>query len=177
MMEALKKFSSSSLFLPLVALAVLILFNVVFVDDFLTIQMTEDGRLYGRLVDILTRSSSLIILALGMTFVIATSGIDISVGAVVAISAAVVCMLIGGRGDGVPEHSMLLAMLAAVGVFGTGSAWPDLAVALFMGGLALSGGFAVIRHARREIASVTNAPRPPAADPLAHHGRDLDRVA
>ena len=68
MMEALKKFSSSSLFLPLVALAVLILFNVVFVDDFLTIQMTEDGRLYGRLVDILTRSSSLIILALGMTY-------------------------------------------------------------------------------------------------------------
>ena len=44
-MEALKKFSSSSLFLPLVALAVLILFNVVFVDVFLTIQMTEDGRL------------------------------------------------------------------------------------------------------------------------------------
>ena len=66
---------------------------------------------------------------------------------------------------------------AALGVFGTGSAWPDLAVALFMGGLALSGGVAVIRHARREIASVTNAPRPPAADPLAHHGRDLDRVA
>ena len=113
-MEALKKFSSSSLFLPLVALAVLIIFNVIFVDGFLTIQMTEDGRLYGRLIDILTRSSSLIILALGMTFVIATSGIDISVGAVVAISAAVVCMLIGGRGDGVPEHSMVLAMLAAV---------------------------------------------------------------
>lgn len=68
---------------------------------------------------------------------------------------------------------------AALGVFGTGSAWPDLAVALFMGGLALSGGVAVIRHARREIAgvaSVANAPRPPAADQLAHHGRDLDRV-
>lgn len=66
---------------------------------------------------------------------------------------------------------------AALGVFGTGSAWPDLAVALFMGGLALSGGVAVIRHARREIASVADAPRPSAADQLAHHGRDLDRVA
>ena len=54
------------------------------------------------------------ILAAGMCFVILTGGIDISVGAVVAISAAVVCMLIGGRGDGVPEHSMVLAMLAAV---------------------------------------------------------------
>ena len=116
MMGKLREFTSSSLFLPIVALLVLLVFNAIFVDGFLSIQMTEDGRLYGRLIDILNRSSSLIILSLGMTFVIATSGIDISVGAVVAISAAVVCMLIGGRGDGVPEHSMLLAMLAAVGV-------------------------------------------------------------
>ena len=112
MMGKLKAFTSSSLFLPIVALFVLLLFNTIFVDGFLSIQMTEDGRLYGRLIDILNRSSSLIILALGMTFVIATSGIDISVGAVVAISAAVVCTLIGGRGDGIPEHPMLLAMLA-----------------------------------------------------------------
>ncbi|MBQ9615279.1 MAG: ABC transporter permease [Selenomonadaceae bacterium] len=115
-MGKLKEFTSSSLFLPVVALAVLLVFNAIFVDGFLTIQMTEDGRLYGRLIDILTRSSSLVILALGMTFVIATSGIDISVGAVVAISAAVVCNLIGGRGDGVAETPMALAMLAAVGV-------------------------------------------------------------
>ena len=115
-MGKLKEFTSSSLFLPVVALAVLLVFNAIFVDGFLTIQMTEDGRLYGRLIDILTRSSSLVILALGMTFVIATSGIDISVGAVVAISAAVVCNLIGGRGDGVAETPRALAMLAAVGV-------------------------------------------------------------
>lgn len=44
--------------------------------------------------------------------------------------------------------------LAALGVFGTGSAWPDLVVALFMGGLALSGGATVIRHARHELASL-----------------------
>ena len=100
-MDTLKKFTGSSLFLPVVALLVLLIFNTLFVDDFLSIQLTEDGRLYGRLIDILNRSCSLIILALGMTFVIATSGIDISVGAVVAISAAVVCTLIGGRGDGV----------------------------------------------------------------------------
>ena len=111
-----KRVTSSSLFLPLLALFALLLFNVIFVDGFLSIQMTDDGRLYGRLIDILNRSSSLIILSLGMTFVIATSGIDISVGAVVAISAAVVCTLIGGRGDGVPEHPMALAILAAVAI-------------------------------------------------------------
>jgi Co/Zn/Cd efflux system component len=42
-------------------------------------------------------------------------------------------------------------MLAAAGVLGTGSAWPDLAVAVAMGLLALSGSLAVVRHARAEL--------------------------
>ena len=42
-------------------------------------------------------------------------------------------------------------MLAALGVFGTGSGWPDLAVALVMGVLALSAASAVIRQARAEL--------------------------
>lgn len=46
----------------------------------------------------------------------------------------------------------IAVMLAAAGVSGTGSAWPDLAVALVMAGLALSGGLSVLRQARRELA-------------------------
>lgn len=42
-------------------------------------------------------------------------------------------------------------MLAALGVFGTGSAWPDLAVASVMAVLALTGAAAVARHARLEL--------------------------
>ena len=42
-------------------------------------------------------------------------------------------------------------MLAALGVFGTGSRWPDLAVAAVMAALAVSAGVSVIRHARREL--------------------------
>lgn len=42
-------------------------------------------------------------------------------------------------------------MLAAPGVFGAGSAWPDLAVALVMGGLAVSGAWQVIGQARAEL--------------------------
>jgi Co/Zn/Cd efflux system component len=42
-------------------------------------------------------------------------------------------------------------MLAALGVFGTGTAWPDLAVAAVMAALALSGGWAVLRQARGEL--------------------------
>ena len=42
-------------------------------------------------------------------------------------------------------------MLAAVGVFGSGSAWPDLAVAAVMAGLAITGGWSVVRQARGEL--------------------------
>jgi Co/Zn/Cd efflux system component len=42
-------------------------------------------------------------------------------------------------------------MLAALGVFGTGSAWPDLVVAAAMAALALSGGWSVLRQARSEL--------------------------
>lgn len=45
----------------------------------------------------------------------------------------------------------LAVMLAALGVFGTGSAWPDLAVAAVMGGLAIWGGWSVMQQARREL--------------------------
>ena len=41
--------------------------------------------------------------------------------------------------------------LAALGVFGTGSAWPDLAVASLMAALALHGGWTVVRQARGEM--------------------------
>lgn len=45
----------------------------------------------------------------------------------------------------------IAVMLAAAGVFGTGSGWPDWLVALLMGALAISASFSVVRHARSEI--------------------------
>jgi Co/Zn/Cd efflux system component len=42
-------------------------------------------------------------------------------------------------------------MLAAAGVFGTGSAWPDLLVATLMAVLAISGAATVLRQARGEL--------------------------
>lgn len=44
--------------------------------------------------------------------------------------------------------------IAALGVFGTGSAWPDLAVASLMAALALHGGWVVMRQARRELSGI-----------------------
>ena len=45
----------------------------------------------------------------------------------------------------------LAVMGAALGVFGTGKAWPDLTVAAIMAGLALSAGWAVMHQAKREL--------------------------
>ncbi len=57
--------------------------------------------------------------------------------------------------------SNLAVMAAALGVFGTGTAWPDLAVAGLMATLALQGGWQVMQQARGELAtsSVTEAHR------------------
>ncbi len=53
----------------------------------------------------------------------------------------------------------IAVMLAALGVFGTASPWPDLFVAGAMGLLALSGSWNVLRHARSELrATATAAP-------------------
>ncbi|ABC30420.1 Co/Zn/Cd efflux system component [Hahella chejuensis KCTC 2396] len=45
----------------------------------------------------------------------------------------------------------IAVMLAALGVFGSGSAWPDLIVAGIMACLALSAAVQVLRHARKEL--------------------------
>ena len=48
----------------------------------------------------------------------------------------------------------IAVMIAAAGVFGTGSGWPDLVVALIMAGLALSAGYSVVRQARQELGTL-----------------------
>ncbi|GAA0788992.1 cation transporter [Marinobacterium sediminicola] len=45
----------------------------------------------------------------------------------------------------------IAVIIAAAGVFGTGSAWPDLIVAGMMGALAITAGISVVRHARADI--------------------------
>lgn len=49
----------------------------------------------------------------------------------------------------------LAVMAAALGVFGTGSAWPDLIVAAILASLGISGGLQIVRHAMREMQEAT----------------------
>jgi Co/Zn/Cd efflux system component len=45
----------------------------------------------------------------------------------------------------------LAVVLAAAGVFGTGTEWPDVIVAAIMGGLGLQGGWQIVRQARAKL--------------------------
>lgn len=53
----------------------------------------------------------------------------------------------------------LAVMLAALGVFGSGSGWPDVVVATVMGGLGLWGGWQVVTQARSELESAARSGR------------------
>ena len=70
----------------------------------------QDGHLYGSLIDILRFGAPLMLVALGMTLVIATGGIDLSVGAVVAITGALACLLISRLDDQNSVGGVLVAV-------------------------------------------------------------------
>jgi len=97
MKPVLKKgITSHQIFWPLVGLALLLLFNFFFTKDFFLLEM-KDGHLYGSLIDILNRASVLMLLTIGMTLVIASGGIDISVGSIMAIASSTIAVLLSGN--------------------------------------------------------------------------------
>ena len=89
----LKRIRESRLFWPLVAIALILLFDAFYAPGFFKIGIL-DGHLYGNLIDVLNDGAPLALVAIGMTLVIATGGVDLSVGAVIAISAAMGAVLI-----------------------------------------------------------------------------------
>jgi len=88
-----RKIVESKLFFPFVALALILLLDFIFIPGFFKIE-TRAGNLYGSLIDILRNGSYVMLLAIGMTLVIATGGVDLSVGAVMAIAASVAAIMI-----------------------------------------------------------------------------------
>lgn len=94
----LHRFRESRLFWPLVAWALILIFNAIVQPGFFKLGIIEDSvygkHLYGNLVDIFNNGAPLMVVSIGMTLVIATGGVDLSVGAVIAISAAMGAVLI-----------------------------------------------------------------------------------
>jgi galactofuranose transport system permease protein len=87
-----RKVTESRLFFPVVALLLILLFDFIFIPSFFRIE-NRDGNLHGSLIDIFRNGSTVMILAIGMTLVIATGGVDLSVGATMAIAASVAGIL------------------------------------------------------------------------------------
>lgn len=101
--------SRSPLIWMVVGLLSLVMVNVVKTPGFLNVTLL-DGHLFGSPVDLFTQGSRTMLLALGMTLVIATGGVDLSVGSVVAIAGALCAILLR---DG---HGLALTIASAIGV-------------------------------------------------------------
>ncbi|WQO55380.1 ABC transporter permease (plasmid) [Sinorhizobium medicae] len=92
-----------------IALVIIVIAISIVFPGFLNLQI-QNGRLYGSLIDILNRGAPVVLLAIGMTVVIATKGIDLSVGAVMAICGAVAASLITSG------HSLAETLLATLAI-------------------------------------------------------------
>lgn len=90
---------------PCLALLCVLLINWIVTPQFFHLEI-RDGRLYGSLIDVLNRGAPVALLAIGMSLVIATRGIDLSVGAVMAIAGAVCASLIV---EGTANTSLIVA--------------------------------------------------------------------
>jgi simple sugar transport system permease protein len=121
---------ASPLLWPALALIALLGLNVVLTPSFLAIRV-EDGHLYGSLIDILRNGAPTMLVALGMTLVIASRGIDLSVGAVVAISGALACAHIAAQPDGNSVTTVATAMLIALGAAVVLGLWNGILVSSF----------------------------------------------
>ncbi len=100
---------------PLLALAGLLAFNLLFTPGFGRLEW-RDGRLYGSLVDVVQNGAPVLLLAVGMTLVIACAGIDLSVGSVMALAGAAAALLLTRAGQ--PAAVAVAGGLAAGAVVG-----------------------------------------------------------
>jgi galactofuranose transport system permease protein len=106
------RFLHSPVAWPLGGLLVLIIINAILRPEFLQITLL-DGRLFGVPVDILNQGARALVLALGMTLVIATGGVDLSVGSVMAVAGAVAAVLLS---RGVDSLALVLAAALSAGL-------------------------------------------------------------
>ncbi|MEJ8472819.1 ABC transporter permease [Roseibium algae] len=107
----------------LVILAIVLFLNFLVFPDFFRIEF-QNGRLFGNLIDVLNRGAPTALLCIGMTLVIATKGIDLSVGAVMAIAGATAASIVVDGGNWVT------ALFGALAVGMLCGAWNGVLVAI-----------------------------------------------
>jgi simple sugar transport system permease protein len=110
-----RSFTGGNLLWPLIGLGLLLLFNAIFSNGFFDLRIL-DGRLYGTPVDIFHQGSDVMLLAMGMTLVIATGGVDLSVGSIMAITGALAAVLVSQAH--MPLVGILTVSVAIAGMAG-----------------------------------------------------------
>lgn len=112
-LQKLQDIIQNRAFWPMFALALLLGFNLIYDPSFFALEI-KNGRLFGSIIDILNRAAPVALIALGMTLVIATGGIDLSVGSIVAISGAVSAYAISNGGIDMTVLVIVIALLASI---------------------------------------------------------------
>jgi ribose/xylose/arabinose/galactoside ABC-type transport system permease subunit len=119
-------------FWTVTALILILIVNRIISSSFFTVRMVN-GRLIGSPISILDLAAPIVLLSIGMTLVIATKGVDLSVGAVMAISSAVAVTLINRHEHGLNSlfYTPGFVILIAVGVGMLCGLWNGMLVAFF----------------------------------------------
>jgi len=110
--------------MPQIAALILVLVVDSIVSPHFFQVVLQDGRLFGSPIDILNRAAPVALLAIGMTLVIATGGIDLSVGAIMAIAGATAASM------EVAGHSLPMVLLAALATGVLAGLWNGVLVAI-----------------------------------------------
>ncbi len=94
-----------------IAIVLLLLVNLAKDPTYLAISYNAaNGNLVGNLIDILRAAAPIMMIAIGMCLVIATSGIDLSVGSVMVVAGAVAMEFLSGAPDNVGSAALALAL-------------------------------------------------------------------
>ncbi|MDR6200688.1 ribose/xylose/arabinose/galactoside ABC-type transport system permease subunit [Microbacterium sp. SORGH_AS428] len=113
MTSFLKTLVRTPWFWGIVGIVLLLTLNVIKDPNYLSLGINPTtGMLAGNLLDILRVSAPIIMIALGMTFVIATKGIDLSVGSIMAVGGAAAMESLSAAG----APTSVGAMLTAIGI-------------------------------------------------------------
>ncbi len=106
----IKSMLKSRLFWPIIVLLLILMINLFVDSSFFSIEV-RNGHLTGSLIDILNRGAPLMLISIGMTLVIATKGIDLSVGSVIAMSGAIGAMTVAST-----DGTGLVPLFMAIGL-------------------------------------------------------------
>ena len=104
-------------FWGIVAIALLLIVNSIKNPAYLAISYNAaNGALVGNVIDILRAAAPIMMIAVGMCLVIATSGIDLSVGSVMVVSGAVAMQFLSTAPDTFASALVALLLALALGI-------------------------------------------------------------